>query len=167
MKIISHRGNIRGPISSKENRPSYIDCAIGSGYDVEIDVRSSEGSLWLGHDEAQYRIDHNWIEKRKAYLWLHCKDYESALECQKYQSFCHSADPFIFTTTGHIWMHVPDPHPSEKPVYHNLKIDQNVIIPLLEETRIVEFKQSDAYTSGQTPYGICTDYPASLVNFYG
>ena len=167
MKIISHRGNIRGPVLDKENRPSYIDCAIGSGYDVEIDVRYSEGSLWLGHDEPQYRIDHTWIEKRKAYLWLHCKDYESALECQKYQSFCHSADPFIFTTTGHIWMHVPDPHPSEKPVYHNLKIDQNVIIPLLEDERIDDFKQSNAYTSGQTPYGICTDYPASLVNFYG
>ena len=167
MKIISHRGNIRGPVLDKENRPSYIDCAIGSGYDVEIDVRSAEGSLWLGHDEPQYRIDHTWIEKRKAYLWLHCKDYQSALECQKYQSFCHSTDPFIFTTTGHIWMHVPDPHPSEKPVYHNLKIDQNVIIPLLEDERIDDFKQSNAYTSGQTPYGICTDYPSSLVNFYG
>ena len=167
MKIISHRGNNRGPVLDKENRPSYIDCAIGSGYDVEIDVRSAEGSLWLGHDEPQYRIDHTWIEKRKAYLWLHCKDYQSALECQKYQSFCHSTDPFIFTTTGHIWMHVPDPHPSEKPVYHNLKIDQNVIIPLLEDERIDDFKQSNAYTSGQTPYGICTDYPSSLVNFYG
>ena len=39
MKIISHRGNIRGAIPDKENRPSYIDCAIGSGYDVEIDLR--------------------------------------------------------------------------------------------------------------------------------
>ena len=167
MKIISHRGNIRGPVLDKENRPSYIDCAIGSGYDVEIDVRSAEGSLWLGHDEPQYRIDHTWIEKRKAYLWLHCKDYQSALECQKYQSFCHATDDFIFTTTGHIWMHVPDPPPSEKAVYHKLPIDQNVIIPLLEDERIDDFKQSDAYTSGQTPYGICTDYPSSLVNFYG
>ena len=32
MKLISHRGNIRGSISEKENRPSYIDCAIGNGY---------------------------------------------------------------------------------------------------------------------------------------
>ncbi len=170
MKIISHRGNIRGPVSEKENRPSYIDCAIGSGYDVEIDVRSMEGSLWLGHDEPQYRIDHNWIERRKAYLWLHCKDYESALECQKYQSFCHAADDFIFTTTGHVWMHVPDIPPdnsSIEPPYKNSRINQKVIIPLLEEARIDEFKQSEAYTSGHSPYGICTDYPASLVNFYG
>ena len=32
MIIISHRGNIRGPVPDKENRPSYIDCAIGNGY---------------------------------------------------------------------------------------------------------------------------------------
>ena len=53
MKIISHRGNIRGAIPDKENRPSYIDCAIGSGYDVEIDLRMIDGELWLGHDEPQ------------------------------------------------------------------------------------------------------------------
>ena len=47
MIIISHRGNIRGPIPDKENRPSYIDCAIGNGYHVEIDVRSINGELWL------------------------------------------------------------------------------------------------------------------------
>ena len=39
MKIISHRGNVRGAIPDRENRPSYIDCAIGNGYDVEIDLR--------------------------------------------------------------------------------------------------------------------------------
>ena len=48
MKIISHRGNIRGASPDKENRPSYIDCAIGSGYDVEIDLRMIDGELWLG-----------------------------------------------------------------------------------------------------------------------
>ena len=87
MKIISHRGNIRGPIPDKENRPSYIDCAIGSGYDVEIDVRYLNGGLWLGHDGAQYKVDHNWLDKRKAYLWIHCKNLRAAMECQKYQHF--------------------------------------------------------------------------------
>ena len=77
MKIISHRGNIRGPVPDKENRPSYIDCAIGNGYDVEIDVRSINGELWLGHDEPQYKIDHNWIDKRRHYLWIHCKNSEA------------------------------------------------------------------------------------------
>ena len=36
MKLISHRGNIRGPVPGRENAPSYIDCALGNGYDVEI-----------------------------------------------------------------------------------------------------------------------------------
>ena len=51
MKIISHRGNIRGSIPEKENRPSYIDCALGNGYDVEIDINTVDGELWLGHDD--------------------------------------------------------------------------------------------------------------------
>ena len=71
MIVISHRGNIRGSISDKENRPSYIDCAIGNGYQVEIDVRTIDGELWLGHDEPQYKVDHTWLSVRKNYLWLH------------------------------------------------------------------------------------------------
>ena len=74
MKIISHRGNIRGAIPDHENRPSYIDCAMGSGYDVEIDLRVVDGELWLGHDEPQYKIEHSWLEPRKEFLWIHCKD---------------------------------------------------------------------------------------------
>ena len=31
MKIISHRGNIRGRVPGRENAPSYIDCALGNG----------------------------------------------------------------------------------------------------------------------------------------
>ena len=31
MKIISHRGNIKGPLPDQENRPSYIDCAWEAG----------------------------------------------------------------------------------------------------------------------------------------
>jgi hypothetical protein len=93
MKIISHRGNICGPVSNKENRPSYIDCAIGNGYDVEIDIRSINGELWLGHDEPQYKIDHNWINKRRHYLWIHCKNLEAAKEC--FQSIpSPKAEPF-------------------------------------------------------------------------
>ena len=78
MKIISHRGNVRGPIPDKENRPSYIDCAIGNGYDVEIDVRLIAGQLWLGHDEPQYKVEHSWLQPRKEYLWIHCKDLAAA-----------------------------------------------------------------------------------------
>ena len=151
MKIISHRGNIRGSIPEKENRPSYIDCAIGSGHEVEIDVRYSNGSLWLGHDEPQYKIDHVWIEERKKYLLIHCKNLRSAIECRQYQSFCHTQDDYSYTTSGKIWLH--DLHQT---------IDDNVIIPLMDKPSINAFKSQ----TNNIPFGICTDYPSLLVNFY-
>jgi hypothetical protein len=39
MYLISHRGNINGIQKSKENDPNYINKAIESGFDVEVDVR--------------------------------------------------------------------------------------------------------------------------------
>ena len=144
MKIISHRGNIRGIISNQENRPSYIDCAIGNGYDVEIDIRLINGQLWLGHDEPQYKVDHTWLDKRRDCLWLHCKNIEAAKECWQYQSFCHTQDPFIYTSTGKIWLHDFD-----------MQIDENTIIPLLDDSSL------DKSLNG-VPYAICTDYPSLL-----
>ena len=143
MKIISHRGNIRGPISEKENRPSYIDCAIGNGYDVEIDLRIIDGELWLGHDVPQYKVEHSWLQPRKEYLWIHCKDLDAAKECWGYQSFWHTSDPYTYTSTGKIWLHD-----------FSMKIDDNVIIPLIDDIDYAPMK-------GQ-PYAICTDYPYLL-----
>ena len=68
MRIISHRGNIRGPVPGRENAPSYIDCALGNGYDVEIDVRVVNNEIWLGHDEPQYKVSFNWIFHRQMNL---------------------------------------------------------------------------------------------------
>lgn len=146
MIIISHRGNIRGPVPDKENRPSYIDCAIGNGYHVEIDIRSVNNELWLGHDEPQYKIDHNWLDKRRKYLWLHCKNLDAAKECWGYYSFCHSQDSFIYTSNGKIWLHDL-----------TQKIDENTIIPLISEDDIQSFE-----LDGKNPFGICTDYPSFI-----
>ena len=141
MKIISHRGNVRGPIPDKENRPSYIDCAIGNGYDVEIDVRLIDGQLWLGHDEPQYKVEHSWLQPRKEYLWIHCKDLAAAQECWEYQSFCHTSDPYTYTTRGKVWL-------------HDLSMDVNdAIIPLIDDPTLY---------LAQKPYAICTDYPYLL-----
>ena len=140
MKIISHRGNVRGPIPEKENRPSYIDCAIGNGYDVEIDLRIIDGELWLGHDVPQYKVEHSWLQPRKEYLWIHCKDLAAAKECWEYQSFCHMGDPYTYTSTGKIWLHDL-----------SMKIDNNVIIPLIDDI--------DYSPMNGDPYAICTDHP--------
>jgi len=146
MITISHRGNIRGPVPDRENRPSYIDCAIGNGYHVEIDVRSINGELWLGHDEPQYKVDHNWLDKRRNYLWLHCKNVEAAKECWAYHSFCHTCDPFTYTSTGKIWLHDL-----------SIKIDENVIIPLISKDDIEKLTNTDGFSKA---FGVCTDYPA-------
>ena len=146
MIIISHRGNINGPVPDKENRPSYIDCAIGNGYHVEIDVRSVDGELWLGHDEPQYKIDHNWLNKRRDYLWIHCKNVEAAHECLAYHSFCHTSDPFTYTTTGKIWLHDL-----------SQTIDSDTIIPL------ISLEDNSKPITG-TPFAICTDYPRYFID---
>ena len=140
MKIISHRGNVRGPIPDRENRPSYIDCAIGNGYDVEIDVRLIAGQLWLGHDEPQYKVEHSWLQPRKEYLWIHCKDLAAAKECWEYQAFCHSSDPYVYTSNGKIWLHDL-----------SMEIDSDVIIPLIDDI--------DYSPMNGDPYAICTDHP--------
>ena len=152
MKLISHRGNIRGPIPDKENRPSYIDCAIGNGYDVEIDVNYVNGELWLGHDEPQYKVTHTWIQERSKYLWLHCKDFESAKECWKYQSFCHSGDPFVFTSNNKIWL-----HGENESIY---TLDDMTIIPVINKQESTSFN-----TANGIPFGVCTDYPAILKDY--
>lgn len=146
MKIISHRGNIRGPVPGRENAPSYIDCALGNGYDVEIDVRSVNGELWLGHDEPQYKVTWNWIFHRQDNLWLHCKDAESAKICHVFQSFCHEGDSFVFTTRKKIWLHDL-----------SQKIDCNTIIPLLSKKDL-----DDRIDCIHDCYGVCTDYPSMI-----
>ena len=65
MILISHRGNINGPIFEAENKPEYIDDTIRLGYEVEIDIWIIEGVLLLGHDESQYGITLDWLNKRK------------------------------------------------------------------------------------------------------
>lgn len=149
MKIISHRGNINGSITEKENRPSYIDTAIKLGYDVEIDIRYLNQEFWLGHDEPQYKVTIDWLKLRKNNLWLHCKNKESASELLKtnylFNFFCHFNDDFVLTSTGHLWV-------------HNLKccIDKTTIIPLLSLEDINNYE-------GDEPFGVCSDYVIKLI----
>lgn len=144
MKIISHRGNIKGVVASKENRPSYIDSAIGSGYEVEVDIRYINGEFWLGHDTPDYKINKEWILNRIDDIWYHCKNLEAALELKKLNSnikyFCHSQDSYIITSTNHFWVHDL-----------NLNLDENCIIPLLDEESVLKFND-------KIVYAVCTDY---------
>lgn len=149
MKIISHRGNLEGPVPVDENNPSYIDKAISEGFDVEIDLYCIGDTYWLGHDEPQYQIDVSWLSQRKSVLWIHCKNIESAKKCLEYNSFCHSEDPFVYTTNGKIWLHGN--------VSFLYKSCENMIVPLIDEKSCKSFSLTE-----NIPYGICTDYPMLL-----
>lgn len=148
MKIISHRGNINGPLPEKENRPSYIDCAIQLGYEVEVDLRIFDNEIWLGHDEPQYKINLSWMELRKNKIWYHCKDINSALFLSElndgYQYFCHTQDSFVCTSRNYFWV-------------HDLtnKINENCIIPLISKEDIKNYNNKE-------PYAICTDFVTEI-----
>lgn len=148
MKIISHRGNLRGIIPDKENRPSYIDCAIQLGYEVEVDIRYIDNEFWLGHDETQYKIERSWMNLRKDSIWYHCKDLNSAIELsksKKFKFFCHTQDNYILTSTGHLWVH----DLSEL-------VDETCIIPLLDLNCIKKYKHLK-------PFAVCTDHVYDLI----
>ena len=108
MILIAHRGNITGPNPERENSPDYIDEAIEQGYDVEVDVRGSfSQGLYLGHDEAQYKVSPEWLYQRLRYLWIHAKDikalYTFTQETKGWNAFWHQEDSHTLTTHGFIW----------------------------------------------------------------
>jgi hypothetical protein len=144
MKLISHRGNLKGRVPEKENRPSYIDCAIQLGFDVEVDLRCLNGKLYLGHDTPDYEVAREWIELRKEALWIHCKDVEAAYQLSTMQGvkyFCHTSDSFVVVSEGYVWV-------------HDLTVTTpNSIIPLLDSESFAN------HTQYQNVYAICTDYP--------
>ena len=120
MIYISHRGNIDGKKPHLENQPDYIDEAITLGYDVEIDVWSIDGVLFLGHDEPQYEISDKWLEKRYDNIWVHCKNIE-ALElfnalCS-YHYFWHEEDTLTLTSKGVVWA-----YPGKQPIKGSIAV---------------------------------------------
>jgi len=108
MKIISHRGNLEGINTELENKPEQITKVINVGFDVEIDLRTKNGKLFLGHDYPQYKIDYEWLETNNKSLWIHAKDYESVdfLRTTNFNWFWHDKDEMTLTSHGYIWSNI-------------------------------------------------------------
>ncbi len=122
MILISHRGNISGPIPEAENNPEYIDDAIRLGYDVEIDIWYVDGMLWLGHDEPQYEIGQRWLQDRKEKLWIHCKNIEAMVYfnftlVNQYNYFWHQEDDVTLTNHKVIWA-----YPGKQPIKNSIAV---------------------------------------------
>ena len=145
-KLIAHRGNINGISLNLENTKDYIDSAIRSGYDVEVDVRTGpDGKFYTGHDEPQHEVELGWLCERSESLWIHCKDFKtlSALIKWNLKVFYHEREDYAIISNGLIWA-------------HNLnEVDRNCIIPLLSKEDIDNRPVNEVW-------GICSDYVGLL-----
>jgi hypothetical protein len=110
MFLIAHRGNINGSLPQFENNPDYIEQALKLGFDVEIDIWLYNNMFYLGHDEATYQIDIDWIKSKSSKLWIHCKDKYSLEELYSINHkigtlnyFWHENDFATITSKGYIW----------------------------------------------------------------
>ena len=138
--VISHRGNLDGPCTKDENKPWKIDDVLQQGFDVEVDVRYINEELWLGHDNAQYKIDYDYLYNRRNNLWIHCKDgdslmfFNNSIHSCKFNYFYHTDEDYVLTSNGTIW------------TYPGVKIvNENSVCVLSDDYGIAKY--------------ICTDYP--------
>ena len=102
MILISHRGNLNGPIPERENSPEYINHAIKKGYNVEIDVWYTD-TWWTGHDRPGYRVDTDFLKKKE--VWCHAKNIEALKRLLDLGAHCffHQNDNVTLTSEGYLW----------------------------------------------------------------
>jgi len=151
MRWISHRGNINGAIPDSENNPSYVEEAIMTGYDVEIDIWKIENDWWLGHDKPQYKVSLEWLTDISRSAWCHLKNSEAfELPCY-FNRFWHDSDDYVFTSKGYVLIHSG---------LDIIKIENaNIAVCMMPEHH-VNFGQEGCPLSDVDSYGlhaICTD----------
>lgn len=140
MKLISHRGNLNGPIKNKENNPKYIIESVNEGFDVEIDVWYINNTFFLGHDEPKYEVDEVFLTNNS--FWCHAKNLDSLhkmLTNKKIHCFWHEKDLCSLTSQNFIWS------------YNTNKLTKNMICVLPEEN---SYETIDLKLS----FGICSDF---------
>lgn len=103
MILISHRGNLTGPVEKYENDPDYITEALEEGYNVEVDVWLHENELFLGHDIAEYKVSLDFLQNKN--FWCHCKNIDAlnTLLHNNIRCFYHHTDDVTLTSDGYIW----------------------------------------------------------------
>lgn len=107
MILIAHRGNLSGKNPEQENNPEYVLKALSMGYDVEIDLWSVSGTLFLGHNCPQYKISMEFITTHKNCLWCHAKNKEAfqILLGAHLNCFWHTTEDYVLTSYRHIWVY--------------------------------------------------------------
>jgi hypothetical protein len=142
---IAHRGNVNGP-SDRENEPEYLKDALAQGYELEVDVWFIAGSLWLGHDFPQYKIDYSFFASIADKSWFHCKNLEALAyfndSLWHLRYFWHENDKYTLTSSSQVWV-----YPGEQSPPMAIVVD-------------LDLSNLDMYKD--TAYAVCTDYPRKL-----
>lgn len=131
MIYISHRGNIDKIVPEKENTISYIEEAISLGFDVEIDIRTKDNELYLGHDKPDYKVSIEWLNRHCKSLWIHAKDIKSLtylLETDLRFFFHEKESHTIISNTNLIWSHNIS-ESNEKSIIPLLGLDDLSLLP--------------------------------------
>ena len=143
MIYISHRGNTEGINLDKENTPSYIDKAITTGFDVEVDVWYINDQFWLGHDKPTIQIPISFLNNDR--LWVHCKNIDALYKLYNYtHCFFIDVDKVSLTSKNYLW------------TYTGEKLTPKSICVLPEQVK---------YTSKELEIsaGICSDLIANYI----
>ncbi len=141
MKLIAHRGNIKGP-DKKENHPDFLKSALSQGFDIEVDVTYVNSKYYLGHDKPEYEIDKYFLFDKR--VWSHAKNVETYFELLKYKdvnTFFHNDDDVVLTSQGFIWSHP-----------NNKTFNENTVV-VWKGYEEEQFKKNR-----NKLYGICSDY---------
>lgn len=149
MIYISNGGNINGKNGERENSPDFILEAIAEGYYVEIDVKlMNDGHLWLGYEDAQYKLENNdFLFNNRKKLLIHCKNVSAVHKLKdledeyktKFHFFFHRTDNASLTSNGKVIV-----YPGKRP------LSKHSIAMLPEET---DYQVNDM----KICYGICSD----------
>lgn len=137
---IAHRGNTAGPKPDLENSIDYLKYAISKGFDVEVDLWLKSDGYYTGHEDAQYKVDLDFLNNIKCNAWFHCKNLDAIYGCESNQFpnyFWHQNDNYALTSSNLIWTY-PGMSYGNRSIVVDLGLN-------LEE------KYPDAY-------GICGDY---------
>jgi hypothetical protein len=140
MKLIAHRGLLKGPSELLENHPKQIAATLAQGYDCEIDVWYIDNTWMLGHDLPRYIVSDDFLSQPG--LWIHAKNLEALYVLgadSRLNFFWHQEDDFTLTSQGYIW------------AYPGKKLTDNSVC-VMPEWNDPEFKTLDLNC-----YGICSD----------
>lgn len=107
MLLISHRGNISGRNTERENTPQYIEEALNLGYWVEVDIwEDTRGKLRFGHDCYSGDLVSATFFANPMILF-HCKNFGALRQCKEryLHFFFHKDDFFTLSSKGWIISH--------------------------------------------------------------